>query len=172
MNKKDVVAKLTELGIAFDPKAEKTDLEALLPAIPPSPPINTESVTVPAVVRPDPLKRIGSQYVFVKLSGTGKSFSTAERLANEPKERIVVFPLAEEGNAQLYSCGINGVYFSIVMGIEVEVPKSVAEHIQKNRLLNARTDRNIVLVNPFTGEKVNVDLASAPDETKRRLGIS
>ena len=37
MTKKDIVAKLTELGIAFDPKLTAKELEPLLPSIPTSP---------------------------------------------------------------------------------------------------------------------------------------
>ena len=171
MDKKEIIAELVKLGIAHDPKANKKDLEALLPSQPEGVPDAAPPTSAPSSVRPSPLKMLNNSLVFVKLSGTSKSFSTAERLAYESKERMVVFPLAEEGNAQLYQCGINGVYFAIVMGVEVELPKSVAEHVQKSRMANARAERNIMVVNPFTGEKVNVDLAGAPDETKRRLGI-
>ena len=172
MNKKEIIAELVKLGIAHDPKANKKDLEALLPSQPEGVPDAAPPTSAPSSVRPSPLKMLNNSLVFVKLSGTSKSFSTAERLAYESKERMVVFPLAEEGNAQLYQCGINGVYFAIVMGVEVELPKSVAEYVKKNRLVNAKTDRNIVLVNPFTGEKVNVDLQSASPEIKAKLNIS
>ncbi|HJZ12707.1 MAG TPA: hypothetical protein VJ521_11185, partial [Acidobacteriota bacterium] len=113
-----------------------------------------KAVSAPAVVSGDPVKFISNQYVFVKLSGTAKSYATAERFAGEPKERIVIFPTSEEGNSQTHFCGINGVFFAIVMGVEVELPRSVAQFVQKSRMANARAARNIIVVNPFTGEKV------------------
>jgi hypothetical protein len=53
MTKKDIVAKLTELGIAFDPKLTAKELEPLLPSIPTSstpadtetPPVDTPAAT-------------------------------------------------------------------------------------------------------------------------------
>jgi len=171
MTKKEIVEKLVELGIEHDPTLLKAELETLLPVVPPAEDPTPDPTPAPAVVKPDPIKSIANQYVFVKTSGTAKANSTAERFAGEPKERIVVFPKPDEGNAQTHFCGINGVYFAIVMGVEVELPRSVARFVQEGRMKDARAERNIRVTNTFTGEIVNVDLQSAPDETKRRLGI-
>lgn len=152
---------------------KKKDLENSVPSIPPSDVIPKDDVEAkaPSIVSADPVKRLANQYLFIKLSGTGKSYATAERLADEPKVDIVVFPLPDEADIKVHYGGINGVFYGIVVGVSVSVPKSIAEKVNKDRISNISAERNIIVTNPFTGEKVNVNLDAAPDETKRRLGI-
>lgn len=116
-------------------------------------------------------KSIANQYVFVREPQTTKALTTANIFAKEAKVRIVIFPTADEPDARLYWGGINGFFFSVVIGVEVELPKSLADHITKSRTANARATKNIIVVNPFTGEKVNVDLLNANDETRSRLSL-
>lgn len=116
-------------------------------------------------------KSIGNMYVFVNEPQTEKALRTANKFAAEPKTRIVVFPTADEPDAKLYWGGINGFFFAVVVGVDVELPQSMAEHITKSRIANARVAQSLVIVNPFTGKPVQVNLDSAPEETKRRLGI-
>lgn len=151
-----------------DNKAEKEAVKAALKA---EKEAVKEEVSAPVVVPGDPVKRLANQYFFIKLSGTSKSYSTAEQLAGEPKVEIVVFPLPDEADMKLHQGGINGVFYAIVIGVPVSVPKSIADKVNKDRRQNLSVERNIIVSNPFTGEKVNVNLNIAPDETKRRLGI-
>ena len=173
MTKPEIIAKLTELGVAHDPTAKKADLEALLPAPSVAPPVATpeEAQAVAKGIIDVSWKSIANSYVFVKEPQTAKSLSTANKFAAEPKVRITVFPTADEPDQRLMFVGINGFFVWVVVGLEVEVPQSIAEHITKSRTLNSRIERNIVITNPVTGERVNVNLDHAPNETKRRLGL-
>lgn len=116
-------------------------------------------------------KGIQNEFVFCKEPQSAKALNTANRFASEPKEDLTVFPSPDEPDQKVYWGGINGFFFAVVVGVSARVPKSIAAHIRNSRIANLRTGKNIIVVNPFTGQRVNVDLSAATEEHKRRLGL-
>src|SRR3990167_6364322 len=89
-------------------------------------------ITAPAVITSKDWKSIENGYVFIKEPQTAKAFNTANKFAQEDKVKYTIFPTADEPDQKLYWGGINGFFFSVVVGVEVEIPKSIAEHITKS----------------------------------------
>ena len=174
-----LIAKLTELGVEFDPKATIKVLKTLLPKEPvePKTPLTPEgeSTSVPtvpaAVVKDRGWETIANQYVFIKEPQTRKALNTANFFAAQERVSYTIFPTPQNPEEKLYWGGINGFFFSVVVGVTVELPKGIVEHITKSRLANARLAPKIVIADPFTGKLVEVNLDAATDETKARLGI-
>ena len=117
-------------------------------------------------------KNIQNEFVFCKEPQSAKAINTANTFAREPKEDITVFPSPDEPDQRVYWGGINGFFFAVIVGVNARVPKSIAKHILDSRMANLRSGKNIIVVNPFTGQRVNVDLSAATEEHKRRLGIA
>jgi len=116
-------------------------------------------------------RTIRQDYVFVKDPDTAKALRTANILASQPRVPLTIFPLADNPNETLYQGGINGFFFSVVLGVPVQVPQGIYEHIQQSRIANNKIARSIKVTNPFTNQLVNVNLDVASAETKARLGI-
>ena len=125
-----------------------------------------------SVIAGNAWKSIRSQHVFVKDPMTKKAQDTGNIFAAQPRVPYTVFPLADNPDETLYCGGINGLFFAVVVGVEVELPRDMAAHISKSRLANNRVARSLRVVNPFTGQPVEVNLDSASEETRKRLGLS
>ena len=116
-------------------------------------------------------KSLQNEFFFVKDPQTAKALNTANRFAQEPKVDITVFPSIDEPDQKVYWGGINGFFFAVVVGVKARVPQSIADHVHASRIANQRAGKGLMVINPFTGQRVNVDLKNAADETKRRLGL-
>lgn len=131
---------------------------------------NKPTVSVGATLNND-WRTIRQDYVFVKDPDTAKALRTANILASQPRVPLTVFPMADNPTEAIYQGGINGFFFSVVLGVSVMVPQGIHDHVTQSRLLNNRITRSIKVLNPFTGENVNVNLESASAETRARLGV-
>src|SRR3972149_2013744 len=127
---------------------------------------------IAASVTPDnSWKKIQNQYVFIQEPQTTKARNTGNILASQEQVSYTIFPVADNPEETVYWGGINGFFFSVVIGVEVRLPKGIADHITKSRIANSRLARSLRVVNPFTGQPVNVNLEGASSETRARLGI-
>lgn len=153
-------------------EAEEAEKEAAKAAKAAEKAAAAEAAKAASQIMADAWKSIGNEVVFVQEPRTEKARSTANKFAAEPKVRTVIFPTPDDADNQLYWGGINGFFFAVVLGVDVELPQSIADHIRNSRLANARASSRLIVQNPFTGQQVQVNLESAPEETKRRLRIN
>jgi len=143
MTKQEIIEKLKELEIHFDPKANKAELQKLLEVDEPvdDEPQVDEPQSEPEVDEPDtgePEKPQDPQpepkkKTETKIDYKNKLQRTKDALAKQPKVRIIIPKEKSETVGAFETVQINGYTYQIQKGVYVEVPQQVADIIMASR---------------------------------------
>jgi len=126
LKKEDVILKLEELEIEFDPKASYGDLLALLKAGEDKTP--EEPVAEEPVEKPEEKKKVNPFSSFEdKRPMTGKAMEMKKKLESQPKLPITIPLGTEEKVGSTQQVTLNGYTMFILKGIQVFVPLQVKE---------------------------------------------
>lgn len=132
LKKEDVIAKLKELEIEFDPEASYNDLWALLKEnVENETPEKsaTESVEEPVEEKEEEKKKYVNPFSSFesKQPMTGKAMEMKKQLESQPKVPVTIPLGTEEKVGSTHQVTLNGYTMFILKGIQVDVPLQVKE---------------------------------------------
>jgi len=126
LKKEDVIAKLKELEVEFDPEASYNDLFALLKESE----VEKTPVETPEVAeeKPEEKKKVNPFSSFEdKRPMTGKAMEMKKKLDSQPKEPVTIPLGTEEKVGSTQQVTLNGYTMFILKGVQVFVPLQVKE---------------------------------------------
>ncbi len=135
MTNKEIMEKLDELGVEYDPTAKKAELEKLLNGeqTPESTEQEDESEEPQEVAEPEPTPEQKAPKKEQKpIDYKTKIQRIKDSLAKQPKVRIIIPKEKSETRGAFETVQINGYMLKIMKGVYVEVPQQVADILNES----------------------------------------